>query len=165
MVQRQWVLLTLLMSCSVDRLNIHVPKRGVESINQEDLRRAVWRLQFEDPSIWWENRAPQIGISPVENTPYCYSHSGEYVNGTQIYLEEQTPLDLAILASWAKSMHGVETSVGWHFCLSQPDEKSGWRKAHLQTLFSYEDQSFTDIQFDVLEQRLRQQVEHYWDGQ
>ena len=164
MVQGQWVLLTFLTACSVETLNIHVPKRGVESINQEDLRRAVWKLEsVESPTDWWENRAKQLEISSVGTTPYCYSHSNEHDTGIRLYIEDHTPLSFAILASWAKAVHRVDREFGWQFCIQKPQEDPEWKNIAMQSWFSYEDQPFTEVRFDLLEEQLRQKVEYYWD--
>ncbi len=169
MVQRQWLLLVYWATgCSVETLNIHVPKRGVASIHQEDLRRAVWRLQLEeDPVNWWARRIEQLHLVTVPGNPSCFTHSSDYESGVRLYLEEQNPVSLAVLASWAKAMDQSQRSIGWQFCLQNPigGVESNWRDVPLSSLFPIEDQSFTDIQFDQLEEQLRIVVTQHWEKQ
>lgn len=74
MVQGQWLLLA---ACSVESLRIHVPSRGVDSVNQEDLKRAVWTMESTPPVDWFEGRMAQLGTvsSSLPSGAQCYQYA------------------------------------------------------------------------------------------
>jgi hypothetical protein len=70
------LLMGALTACSVDTLKIYVPPRGIESIHQEDLKRALWNLERGTESmLWWENRASQVNLRETD-IHGCFIHEG-----------------------------------------------------------------------------------------
>lgn len=159
MVQGQWLLLVL-MACSPESLRIHVPKRGVESVQQEDLRRAIWAMQSREPTEWFRARSMSLGLDEP-NQFECYSHIGRSTHrGTRLMVPDVNPVSIAVMASLAKSLHGVEnTKSGWQFCLGYPTESiEGWQDVSLSLWIDVSEQSFMELNFVALEQSIRQVV-------
>ena len=122
MVQRTPVLLSLLavlgcISCTPDTLKIHVPPKGIDSVNQEDLRRAYWALESgADPSEWWSKRADQFHLQA--STSGCYEYEGIGDKKGIVYAQVY-PMQLTVIASMAKALDGVEASRSWVFCMAE----------------------------------------------
>lgn len=116
MVQRSSVLLSAsLLGCTPEALRIHVPPTGVESVNQEDLRRAYWALEGGDnPSQWWSKRGAQFHLEPLG--PTCHLYRGQSSGMASVYAQP-TPMQLAVMASLAKALDRTEPSWSWQFCL------------------------------------------------
>lgn len=160
MVQGQWLLLA---ACSVESLRIHVPSRGVDSVNQEDLKRAVWTMESTPPVDWFEGRMAQLGTvsSSLPSGAQCYQYANrlEQAQGVRLYIAtpEISALSVALLASVVKSLDGIDVSEGWMFCLGEPTvESEGWRDQNLGRWLSMDQQRFTEIHFEQVEQTLRQ---------
>ena len=132
MVQRSSVLLSrcslvicLGVACSPERLRIHVPPTGVDSVNQEDLRRAYWALERgAEPSQWWLQRAEQFHLH--RSTFTCHYHQGWSTEKAVVYAQS-TPMQLTVMASLAKALDRTEPPWSWYFCLvgdvSNPETK------------------------------------------
>lgn len=160
MVQGQWLLLGW-MACSPESLRIHVPKRGVESVQQEDLRRAIWAMQSTDPIEWFDRRAESLGLIQTE-PGNCYSQANSSNHhGNRLILVDVNPVATAVMASLAKSLHGGDFAEdGWQFCLGQPTEsRAGWQDVSLSSWMTVANQPFTELHFVTLEQSVRQVVE------
>ena len=160
MVQGQWLLLGW-MACSPELLRIHVPKRGVESVQHEDLRRAAWAMQSTDPTAWFDRRAESLGLVQAEPKG-CYLHTNtSFSRGNRLVLSDVNPVSTAVMASLAKSFHGGEYAEnGWQFCLGQPTESlDGWQDVPLSSWIQVSNQPFTELHFVTLEQSVRQVVE------
>ena len=122
MVQRSSVLLSacslvvsLCAGCTPGSLGIHVPPTGADSVNQEDLRRAYWALERGDnPLQWWLKRGAQFHLEPLGST--CHLYKGQS-NGMASVYAQQTPMQLAVMASLAKALDRTEPTWSWQFCL------------------------------------------------
>ena len=112
------------MSCAPETLKIHIPPTGIDSVNQEDLRRAYWALESgTDPILWWSKRAVQFHLQPLTNE--CYGYEGLSDDKGTVYAQ-LSPMQLTVMASMAKSLDGTEASRSWSFCLSEnpPQDES-----------------------------------------
>ena len=163
MVQGQWLLLAF-MACSPESLRIHIPKRGVESVQQEDLRRAIWAMQSTEPTEWFAGRAESLGLIPIKDSG-CYVHTdASTAQGTRLLVSDVNPVSTAVVASLAKSLHGIEhhRKSGWQFCLGQPIESlPQWQDVYLSTWMDVVNRPFVELHFISLEQSVRQVVEAY----
>ena len=151
MVQRLQVLLgycaflSLSFGCAPETLKIHVPPTGVQSVNQEDLRRAYWSLeQGVDPVEWWSRRAKQFHLEKVED---CWQYTGQTDN-TSIVVAEQTPMQLTIMASLAKALDRTVHEDSWQFCLQGDAQLRGRSQVDLTQRDS---PAFTAVNFTMLE--------------
>ena len=121
MVQRLSVLLTSTLigtfgpACAPETLRIHVPSTGVESVHQEDLRRAYWRLERgDDPMQWWLHRASQFHFQSSSSA--CHSYQGQS-DGVAVVYAQPTPMQLTVMGSLAKALDRTTPSFSWQFCL------------------------------------------------
>lgn len=171
MVQRVRLLLIAILSllgCSTEALKIHVPPTGVASVHQEDLRRAYWKLERGvNPQDWWNSRARQVHLSKTEIRD-CFVHTGKSTGSVQpssiMVIAEPLPIQLSMLASLAKAIDGVETPEDWRFCLASAQVPTDIETMIDPTTDSTIDLAqerlgnprFVDVQFEQLEQRVRQ---------
>ena len=121
--------LSAMMGCSVETLGIYLPKRGKESIQQEDLRRAIWSLErmCQNSSVedctdnrldWWSNRALRVGLR-VHQVPNCFVQKQQDPNASmQWMIAQQQPVEIGALASMAKSIDHIDTLENWGFCIA-----------------------------------------------
>ncbi len=157
MVQRSSVLLStcsvlgsLSVACAPETLRIHVPPTGVQSVNQEDLRRAYWALdRGTDPVQWWSKRAEQFHLEPSPST--CHLHQGKSHTRAVVYAES-TPMQLTVMASLAKALDRTEPSWSWQFCLVEYAPEAN---ETFQTVIDLTDQledsiPFVDVNFERL---------------
>ena len=121
MVQRSSVLLmaTLLSmfgpACAPETLKIHVPPTGVDSVHQEDLRRAYWRLERgDDPVQWWSHRASQFHFQ--SSSGKCHSYQGQS-NDVAVVYAQPTPMQLTVMGSLAKALDRTKPLSSWQFCI------------------------------------------------
>ena len=125
MVQRSSVLLmaTLLSAfgsaCAPETLMIHVPPTGVDSVHQEDLRRAYWRLErSDDPVQWWFHRASQLHFQ--SSSGKCHSYQGQS-NDVAVVYAQPSPMQLTVMGSLAKALDRTTPLWSWQFCLVDSD--------------------------------------------
>ena len=157
MVQRSSVLLStcsvlgsLSVACSPETLRIHVPPTGVDSVNQEDLRRAYWALERgTDPVQWWSKRVEQFHLEPSVST--CHVHQGKS-NTMAVVYATSTPMQLTVMASIAKALDRTEPSSSWQFCLVEQIPEAN---ATFQTVIDLTDElghniPFVDVNFEML---------------
>ena len=161
MVQGQWL---LLIACSVDTLRIHVPDRGVDSVHQEDLRRAAWAMQSVEPLYWFKRRSSSLDLHPTffsEDTD-CYVHADySKEHGVRLYVSEEhiSAVSVAMLASLAKSVKGMGSAHGWQFCVGQPTSfAQHWTDVSMEKWIQIPQAGFTELHFVALEQALRQVI-------
>ncbi len=169
MVQRVRLLLIAILSllgCSTEALKIHVPPTGVASVHQEDLRRAYWKLQRgKNPQDWWNSRARQVHLSKTEIKD-CFVHTGTGSEqpSSVLVIAEPLPIQLSMLASLAKATDGVETFEDWLFCVSSaqvPTDIETTLETMIDSTIDLAEENlgnpkFVDVQFEQLEQRVRQ---------
>ncbi len=148
-----------LLGCSTEMLKIHVPPTGIDSVHQEDLRRAYWRLERGISSDqWWNSRARQVHLATTQHKG-CFVHRGEadIQDSSVLVIAEPVPIQLSMLVSLAKAVDGVSTSEDWFFCVSAtgstPIEAERSINLSQENLGNIQ---FVDVQFEQLEQRVRQ---------
>ena len=164
MVQRTPVLLSLFVllgciSCAPETLKIHIPPKGIDSVNQEDLRRAYWALESgADPIEWWSNRAAQFHLH--SSTSGCHEHK---VNGekTGVVYAQLSPIQLTVMASMAKSLDGVETSQSWRFCPGEKPSQNVQGPVINLTVDWGESPPFIDVNFTQLALDIRESIREY----
>lgn len=142
-------LLSLSSGCAPETLKIHVPPTGVQSVNQEDLRRAYWALeQGADPVKWWSRRAAQFHLEKVDE---CWQYIGQTDN-ISIVVAGQTPMQLTIMASLAKAVDRTVHEDSWQFCLQGSTLLRG--RVHVN-LTQRDSPAFTDVNFAMLEKDIQ----------
>ena len=164
MVQRTSILLRMLallgcLSCTPDTLKIHVPPKGVGSVNQEDLRRAYWALDSGvDPVGWWSNRAVQFHLQ--RSTPGCYVYEGKGDKVGSVYAQ-LSPMQLTVLASMAKALDSIETSQSWAFCAGEkPSQDVQGQVIDLPAVWG-ESPAFIDVNFTQLALDIQKNIQEY----
>ena len=147
------------MACAPDALKIHIPPTGVDSINQEDLRRAYWALEKGvDPTNWWTNRAKQFHLKPFK--PGCFVHEGTSDEGGTIYARS-TPMELTVMASLAKALDGMDVPRSWVFCLAErAQEENSSFVIELKDVWD-ESPAFMDVDFSQLSLEVKKRVVEY----
>lgn len=119
--------ITLFFACDPDLLDIPYPKQGETSFQQEDLRRAVWTMEKQQstPNIdalhtWWKERARTLHLK--DDSSSCYTHTSNSPNAENVvfFLQETTPVSLAVLASLAKATDNPDITENWWYCLDKP---------------------------------------------
>ena len=145
-----------LIGCSVDTLKIYTPPRGLESIHQEDLKRALWNLERgTDPMWWWINRASQVNLSAT-GIHGCFIHEGN-TSDVLIVLAMSTPIQVSTLASMGKAVDKVETTHGWQFCIEE--EGATWSESFANRVYVSDivdaEASFVDVNFTRWTQQIR----------
>jgi len=155
MVQRLQVLLgccallSLSSGCAPETLKIHVPPTGVQSVNQEDLRRAYWILeQAIAPEQWWFKRAAQFHLEMVDG---CWEYAGQ-IDSINIVVADKTPMQLTMMASLAKALDRTVQEDSWQFCLLGDSHPLGIPKVDLTQRDS---PAFTDVNFTMLEKEIQ----------
>ena len=162
MVQRSSILLILVLvsgifgaGCPAEMLKIHLPPTGVESVNQEDLRRAYWAVeQASDPLAWWRKRVHQLDLVPADN-PNCHLHKGDTQDLGVVYANP-TPMQLSILASLAKALDKTPTNVSWEFCILDPRADSRSFSTKVLDITSMKSPPFVDVHFQKLAQQVQE---------
>jgi|GEM_PF-5154553 len=153
------LLMAALIGCSVDTLKIYMPPRGIQSIHQEDLKRALWNLERgADSMLWWTNRASQVNLSATD-IHGCFLHEGRTSDVLTI-VAVSTPIEVATLASMGKAVDKVETSHGWQFCTQ---EKGTSRIESFDNMLYVSDivdveSSFVDVNFTLWAQQIRESM-------
>lgn len=138
------VLLFVILGCSPEDLKIHVPPTGLQSVNQEDLRRAYWALeQGADPVAWWDDRAVQFHLQKVDN---CWRYSDQS-DKIHVVVADKTPMPLTIMASLAKAVDKTVQDVSWQFCLS---EDTAQLERPFIDLKPHDSPAFTEVNFTRL---------------
>lgn len=142
-------LLFFFVGCTPETLKIHVPPTGVQSVNQEDLRRAYWALeQGVDPVEWWSRRAKQFHLEEAED---CWQYTGQTDN-INIVVAGQTPMQLTIMASLAKAVDRTVQEDSWQFCLLGAYDLLYPPKVDLTLR---DGPAFTDVNFMMLEKDIQ----------
>lgn len=164
MVQRTPILLSVLvllggLSCAPETLKIHLPPKGIDSVNQEDLQRAYWALDSgTDPIEWWSNRTTQFHLQST--TSGCYVYEREGADKWTVYAQ-LSPMQLTVMASMAKALDGIETSRTWVFCASDsPPYNVGNQVINLKDDWS-ESPSFIDVNFVQLALDVQKSIREY----
>ena len=162
MVQRSSVLLSMLvlvcLSCTPETLKIHLPPKGIDSVNQEDLRRAYWSLDSGmDPVVWWENRAAQFNLQPSTSGCYMYEEKAERWS----VHAQLSPMQLTVMASMAKALDGMETSRSWEFCVvDSPPQNVRSQVIHLKDDWR-DSPAFVDVNFVQLALDVQKSMREY----
>jgi hypothetical protein len=152
MVQRVWILLSVLVlwcvtACSVETLDIYQPPKGLDSIQQEDIKRAMWRLQQGvDASEWWQARAKQLHLTPIDSQD-CFQHQGRSRTVIEIFTDTD-PLRLAMMASMAKTVDHLDTAVTWQFCIGN-DQGTFNLQEHFPEVTSFQQSNFGQVALDI----------------
>ena len=148
-----------LIGCSVDTLKIYTPSRGLESIHQEDLKRALWKLeQGTDPMSWWIHRADQVHLKSTD-IHGCFVHEGNTSDMVTV-LAAPTPIQVATLASMGKALDKVETPHGWQFCIQEEDSlrsKSFDNRMYVSDMVEG-NPSFVDVNFEQWTHQIRDRM-------
>ena len=167
----------LALACSLESLSIVLPPRGIESIQQEDLRRDIWSLEIEEKPIddWWNNRAKQLHLEPAlrgrETT--CHGRSTESDTGIVFWTERESVYRnsaIAALLSLAKSTDATSSPVGLMYCVGRPPKFGlGWSEQKIESIAgpnvvevegvwtsnTTPELLFVDLNFEHLEQNIR----------
>lgn len=119
--------ITLFFACDPDLLNIPHPKQGETSFQQEDLRRAVWAMerQYTSANIdslytWWKERARTIHLRDESSSCFSHTSTNPHAENVVFFLQETTPVSLAVLASLAKATDNPDITDTWWYCLDKP---------------------------------------------
>ena len=164
MVQRTPVLLSLIVflgciSCAPETLKIHIPPKGIDSVNQEDLRRAYWALdRGADPIEWWSNRAGQFHLQPSTFGCHEYKIGGD--KRGRVYAQV-SPMQLTVMASMAKALDGIETSQSWMFCIGENSSPDISGQVINLTKKWGESPRFIDVNFTQLALDIRESIREY----
>lgn len=152
MVQRVWVLLISFVlwfaaSCSVETLDIYQPPKGLDSIQQEDIKRAMWRLQQGvDASDWWETRARQLHLMPMARQD-CFQHPGKGNTLIEVFTD-RAPLRLAMMASMAKTLDHLATEATWQFCIGN-DQGTFNLQEQFPEVTSFQQTNFGQVALEI----------------
>lgn len=126
MVCRQWLLLSLLTSCSAEFANVIHPPMGISSISSEDLKRDVWMQVKPEPDYSSEDylkfRFGQMGSAYKAQSDQFFCSKVKDAKRVA-YVEDKLqrkPYWSAVLLSLAKGLEGD----GWEFCFGFPQESA-----------------------------------------
>ena len=164
MVQRTPVLLSLIvllgcLSCNPETLKIHIPPKGIDSVNQEDLRRAYWALERgADPIKWWSSRANQFNLR--SSSSGCDESEVDGDNRGIVHAQ-LTPMQLTVIASMAKALDGIETKHSWQFCIGEIESHDVNGKVIFLSENWGESPPFIDVNFTQLVQEIREGIRGY----
>jgi len=170
------LLLSINFACSVDSLDVYVPPRGVESIQQEDIRRDIWSLELSKKpfTVWILERAEQLNLEMVfVKASTCFSRKMDtkglvfWTDETEYYRNVAVPA----LLSLAKSTDGIENPGGLMYCIGQPpDIVMDWTEIEIADVSgieltenagrwsssSMEQYAFVDLQFERIVSNIKE---------
>ena len=130
------------LACSLESLNIVLPPRGIEAVQQEDLRRDIWALEHRNQPIddWFRNRAKQLNLDVVVSgaSTMCYGRSAQKETGILWWTERDSQYQnsaIAAILSLAKSTDAISSPVGLIYCLGRPPKFGlGWSEQKIENI-------------------------------
>lgn len=158
------------LGCTAESLQIPLPKRGVASIHQEDLKRGIWALeQGKDAQQWWQEKSETLSLKKYGND--CIATHPP--NAETITVWASPTLDrtsVISLFSLAKSTEFVPLSQEFQFCVAAGIHPSWGHPLEIQNFTNgpvtcsdvkcgaseEKHQSFTEIHFVTWVENLQQ---------